>query len=119
MPQNISFTTKSGLAVHKGDELSTSIRVTGLHSNVTGSDLEDIFTKFGIIIHAFVSNNPDGSPSGRGRVTFSKPQAAMKAAVALEGACIDGIPVKIQYLGKQITVGQHRRIRLLLDRVRF
>jgi len=98
---NGGFTLKSGLQVTKGDDQDRTIRVTGLHANVQVGDLKEIFGTYGIIIHAFVSNKPDGTPSGNGKVCFAQSSSAILAANELDGATIDQVAINVSYLGNQ------------------
>jgi len=98
---NGGFTLKSGLQVTKGDDQDRTIRITGLHANVQVGDLKEIFGTYGVIIHAFVSNKPDGTPSGNGKVCFAQSSSAILAANELDGATIDQVAINVSYLGNQ------------------
>jgi len=93
------FTTRNGLMVSAGNEHERTCRVQGLHNGVTAEDLKEIFGSYGIIIHAYVSNKPDGTPSGIGKVCFAKPASAVQAARELQGATIDSVTINVTYLG--------------------
>jgi len=99
--QTKTFTTKNGLEVKGGNDINTSIRVSGLHGNVSIDDIREIFQKYGAILYSYLINRPDGTPSGTARVCYSTPKEAMVASISLEGATIDGVPVQVTFLGNE------------------
>merc|ERR1719198_1580858 len=103
-----SFTTKSGLQVHVGGnaasgispDLLTSIQINGLHANVNQDDLHEILSKYGPLKYVYVALKSDGkSPSGLGRACYQQAEDAKKAVADLQDASIDGIPIRITFLG--------------------
>jgi len=63
-------------------------------------DLKEIFGTFGVIIHAYVTNRPDGSPSGNAKVCFAEAESAIRST-ELDNATIDQISIKVSYLGNE------------------
>lgn len=105
MREPSSFTTRSGLQVSVGGnmmnpDLATSIQINGLHTNVSQADLWEILNKYGALKYVYIMYKEDGkTPSGSGRACFQQVADARKAVEDLRDATIDGVPIRITFLG--------------------
>jgi len=110
-----SFTTKSGLQVNVGGnmanpDLKTSIQINGLHSNVSQDDLMEILSKYGALKYAYVMYKDDGkTPTGSGRACFQRASNAREAVEDLKDATIDGVSIRITFLGDAVSSSSSRR----------
>lgn len=101
-----SFTTRSGLQVSVGGnminpDLKTSIQINGLHTNVSQADLWEILNKYGALKYVYIMYKEDGkTPSGSGRACFQQASDARKSVEDLRDATIDGVPIRITFLGE-------------------
>lgn len=73
----------------------------GLHEGVQNNDIKDIVDRYGVVNYAYVLYYDNGKHSGIGQAYFSKINDAQKAAQDLQGAYIDSLPIKVQYLGNK------------------
>jgi THO complex subunit 4 len=67
-----------------------SITVTGLESDVTEQDLEDIFGSCGTIKTIELSYDKNGNSRGKAEITFSSAEEAATAVKEYDGAEVDG-----------------------------
>jgi len=85
-------------------DLKTSIQINGLHSNVSQDDLMEILSKYGAMKYAYVMFKEDGkTPSGSGRACYQRAQDARDAVEDLKDATIDGVSIRITFLGDAIS----------------
>jgi len=111
-PEN--FTTKSGLQVSTGSgssnpDLNSSVQINGLHSNVQSEDLREILQKYGTVKYAYITYNENNESNGIGRACFVKGEHAKAAVKDLRDATIDGVSIKITFLGSGFDGGKERR----------
>jgi len=115
MREQSSFTTRSGLQVSVGGsmmnpDLATSIQINGLHTNVSQADLWEILNKYGALKYVYIMYKEDGkTPSGSGRACFQQVADARKAVEDLRDATIDGVPIRITFLGDAAVEEAPRR----------
>merc|ERR1712096_313099 len=105
--------TKSGLQVSvrsgsNNPDLPCSVQINGLHSNVQSEDLREILQKYGNVKYAYITYNDNNESNGVGRACFAKAEYATAAVKDLRDATIDGVAIKITYLGNGHDGGRER-----------
>ncbi|KAL0251101.1 hypothetical protein GEMRC1_000315 [Eukaryota sp. GEM-RC1] len=61
------------------------IYITGLHPNIDGKRLEELFSPFGKIMSGMVNTDDQGKCKGRAFIQFDTPQSVIKAIDAMHG----------------------------------
>jgi len=69
--------------------------VSYLGSHVTSDDVKEIFEKTGTITQAFVKFDKTGKSTGTAEVVYARKVDARKAQHDLDGAQVDGVPIRV------------------------
>lgn len=89
----------TGVTGGSNPDLATSVQLNNLHSNVGAEDLREIMSKYGPVKFCYLLHGDDNEPLGVGRACFCKAESAKKAADDLKDATVDGVKIKITFLG--------------------
>ncbi|KAJ3279737.1 hypothetical protein HDU76_009412 [Blyttiomyces sp. JEL0837] len=71
------------------------IRLTNLHFNVIKEDLEELFSKYGVVLFAKVDFDRSGRSTGNAVVKMEDSRMAHEAVTTLNGVILDGIPLQM------------------------
>jgi RNA recognition motif-containing protein len=89
---------------------TTKLFVGGLAWTTTESGLRDAFAKFGVLRQVAVMTDRETQRSrGFGFVEFDKPDDCQRARDAMNGASVDGRPLRVEFAEVKPRGGGERR----------
>eukprot|EP00041_Stephanoeca_diplocostata_P013077 m.225462 g.225462 ORF g.225462 m.225462 type:complete len:272 (+) comp19206_c0_seq8:81-896(+) len=72
--------------------------VSNLGPQITTTDIEELFDKFGAMKHGYVHYDQHGTSRGSAEVVFERKSSAERAIAEYSGVALDGLPMKFEMI---------------------